>query len=173
MNLKNQVKNLIPLWLLNLIRKIYPISISKIFQLIIFSKFKSFGNNSSITYPSIFKGIGNISIGSNTDIGAFVHIWGNGGVFIGDRVLIASHVTITSLTHDYSFKIIKNAPGISAPIYIEDDVWIGSHSVIMPGIVIGKSAVVGAGAIVTKDVPPYAVVLGVPAKIVKYREFNE
>lgn len=173
MKIKNRLKLLIPDKLILFKRKVYPISISKIFQFLIFLKFKKFGSNSSITYPSIFKGIKNISIGSNTDIGAFVHIWGNGGVNIGNRVLIASHVTITSLTHDYSFKIIKNAPGISSPIFIEDDVWIGSHSVIMPGVTLGQGAVVGAGAIVTKDVPPYAVVIGVPAKIVKYRKFNE
>ena len=66
---------------------------------------------------------------------------------------------------DYAFNEYKK-------IYIENDVWIGAKSIIMDGIHIGNGAVVAAGAVVTKDVPPYAIVAGVPAKIIRYR-FNE
>lgn len=57
----------------------------------------------------------------------------------------------------------------SAPVVIEDDVWLGARVIVLPGIRIGRGAVVGAGAIVTKDVPPYAVCVGNPARIVRYR----
>lgn len=56
------------------------------------------------------------------------------------------------------------------PIYIADDVWIGARAIIMPGVRVGHGAIIGAGAVVTKDVPEYAVVGGVPAVIIKYRE---
>lgn len=59
---------------------------------------------------------------------------------------------------------------IAKPVIICDDVWVGANSVILPGITIGKGAVVGAGSVVTKDVPAYAIVMGNPAKIKKYRE---
>lgn len=56
------------------------------------------------------------------------------------------------------------------PFHIDDDVWIGTRAIIMPGVTIGKGAIIGAGAVVTKDVPPYAIVVGAPAKIIKYRK---
>lgn len=67
---------------------------------------------------------------------------------------------------------MRYAPIIAKPVIIKDDVWIGSNAVIMPGITIGKGAVIGAGAVVTKDVPPNAIVMGIPAKLVKYREIK-
>jgi maltose O-acetyltransferase len=169
LKMKEKLKKILGKKLVDVIHSIYPITISKVTLLFVKYKFKHFGKKSTIIFPSVFFGYNNISIGEYTDIGAFANIWGNGGLFIGDRVLIASHVVITTLTHDYSFHQIKFAPSISKPIRIENDVWIGTHAVIMPGITIGEGAVVGAGAVVTKDVPPYAIVVGVPAKIVKYR----
>ncbi|MEH7581800.1 DapH/DapD/GlmU-related protein, partial [Priestia megaterium] len=59
------------------------------------------------------------------------------------------------------------------PVIIEDRVWIGARCIILPGVTIGKGATVGAGAVVTKDVPPYTVVAGNPAKVVKYKLGNE
>ena len=61
----------------------------------------------------------------------------------------------------------------SAPVVIEDDVWLGFRSIILPGISLGKGSVVGAGAVVTKDVPPYAVVVGNPGRIIKYLDPND
>lgn len=91
---------------------------------------------------------------------------------IGDYVLIAQRVAILSVTHrmdrlDVPIKMQGSTE--SQPVKIESDVWIGRNAVIMPGIQIGKGAVVGAGAVVTKNVPPYAIVGGVPAKVIKYR----
>jgi len=56
------------------------------------------------------------------------------------------------------------------PVRIEDDVWIGARAIILPGIKIGKGAIIGSGAVVTKDVPPYAICAGNPARVIKYRD---
>ncbi|QJD77225.1 acyltransferase [Spirosoma rhododendri] len=110
-----------------------------------------------------------VQVGEYSAINAYTHIWGHNGVRIGNRVMIASHTAITSLTHDYTRPDMRFAPAIGGPIVIEDDVWIGSHVVIVPGVTIGRGAVVGAGAVVRDDVPPFAIVAGVPARIVRYR----
>lgn len=170
---KSNIKNILGKRIVFLIHSIYPPNKSKILLWITKHKYKAFGSRSTIMSPVVIYGKQHISIGKDTDIGAFVHIWGNGGVTIGDRVLIASHVAITSLTHDHAYSNLKTAPTVSKPIVISDDVWIGSHAIIMPGVMIGKGAVVGAGAVVTRDVPEMAIVMGVPAKIIKYRTIDK
>ncbi|MPR32122.1 acyltransferase [Cytophagaceae bacterium SJW1-29] len=152
------------------LKQYYPLSKEKISLLLTKHQFKHFGSRSAFAVGVRIDGKNSVSIGDDTDIGAYVHIYGGGGVIIGNRVLIASHVTITSLTHDYTYKTIKFAPIISKEIRIQDDVWIGTHAVILPGITVGKGAVIACGAIVTKDVPEMAIVGGVPAKILKYRK---
>ena len=119
-------------------------------------------------WPVVIEGGQRVVVGDDVAIGAFVHIWGGGGVTIGDRVLIASHTAITSLSHDYAGERIHGTQQ-KAPIVIEDDVWIGTHSVILPGVQIGKGAVVGAGSVVTKNVPSRSIVCGIPARVLKYR----
>jgi len=99
-------------------------------------------------------------------------MWAHGEIHIGNRVMIATQTSVTTLTHDYSAKDMRYARIIAKPVFIDDDVWIGSNSVIMPGVKIGKGAVIGAGAVVTKDVPPLAIVVGIPAKIYSYREIK-
>lgn len=110
-----------------------------------------------------------VHIGEYSAINAYTHIWGHYGVRIGNRVMIASHTAITSLTHDYTRPNMRFALAIGGPVVIEDDVWIGSHVVIMPGVTIGRGAVVGAGAVVRDNVPPFAIVAGIPARILRYR----
>lgn len=166
----NALNKMITLRVKNLINYLRPFSISKLRNIWTIARFKHFGRKSSLSHPFVVAGLGNISIGEDSHIAPFAHIWGQGGVTIGDRVLIASHTAITSLTHDYTHEQIRFAPIISKPIKISDDVWIGAHSVIMPGVTLGKGCVVGAGSVVTKDVPSMAIVVGSPAKILKYRE---
>ncbi len=110
-----------------------------------------------------------VQIGEYSAINAYTHIWGHNGVQIGNRVMIASHTAIVSVTHDYTRPDMRFAPAIGAPVVIEDDVWIGAHAVIMPGVTIGRGAVVGAGAVVRDDVPPFAIVAGIPARLIRYR----
>lgn len=133
-------------------------------------EFKKFGKNNSVWFPIKIYGKEHVSIGNNCGINAFINIWGHGGVEIGNNVMIASHVSITSLTHDYSCENMRFAPIIKKKVIIEDDVWIGSGAIIFPGIRIGKGAVIGAGSVVTKNVPNYAIMIGNPAKLLKIRE---
>lgn len=89
-----------------------------------------------------------------------------GGVFIGNNVDIAQDVYIWSEQHDY------NSPDYSSvckPVIIEDYVWLASRVTILPGVKIGRGAVVASGAVVTKDVPSLAIVAGVPARIIGQR----
>ena len=98
-----------------------------------------------------------------------------GGVIIGDGVLIASNVQILSIDHNYSnweYPIVCQKV-IKEQVIIEDACWIGVNAVILPGIKIGKGAIIGANAVVTKDVEPFSIVGGVPAKFIKFRFSQE
>lgn len=136
------------------------------------SALKSCGQNVSLYMPVLIDGAENVTIGDDVGIAPFGHMWGDGGIRIGNRVMIGSHCAVSSLTHDYGEENMKNTL-LRTEVVIEDDVWIGGHCVIMRGITIGKGAVVGAGSVVTKDVEPYAIVVGVPAKLLKYRPVEE
>lgn len=146
--------------------------INKIRTFFYLKLFKRAGKNISIEYPICIRGKNHIELGNDVGIGNYVHIWGSGGVKIGNNVLIAAHVTISTLSHDYTHENMNKAPIVAKPINIKDGVWIASNTVILPGVTLGEGSVVGAGAVVTKDVPPYAIVVGSPAKILKYRNVN-
>lgn len=125
--------------------------------------------NVDIHFPIHIEPKGRIFIDEGVAIAPYVQIWAAGGVNIGKNTLIASHVVISTSTHDYMVKPIRSKR-IDKPIIIGEDVWIGSSAVILPGITISNGAVIGAGSIVTKNVPENAIVVGNPAKIIKYRE---
>ena len=109
-----------------------------------------------------------ISIGSHTHVNKNVLLDGRGAsLIIGDNVDIAQEVNIWTMQHDY------NDPqylSVGKPVVIEDYVWIASRATILPGVKIGRGAVVASCAVVTKDVPPLAIVAGVPAKIIGSRK---
>lgn len=88
-------------------------------------------------------------------------------ITIGDRVLIAPHVTITTTGHPVHPDARADGSQFSAPVHIGDDVWIGSGAQIMPGLTIGRGSVVAAGAVVTRHVPEMVVVGGTPARIIR------
>jgi len=140
-------------------------------QLPLKSRLKSYGKAVDIQLPVVIKNPYNVEIGNNVSIASFVHIWGGGSVKIGNNVLIASHVAIVSETHDYDSTNIYSTHKI-APVLIESNTWIGSHAVILPGVTIGEGAVIGAGSIVTKNVEPFSIVAGIPAKLVKKRNLK-
>ena len=96
----------------------------------------------------------------------------SGSVTIGDHVMMGPECVLLSHNHRFDrLDIPMCQQGFSEeqPIHIGNDVWIGTRAIILPGVTVGAHSVVGAGAVVTKDVPPYAVVGGVPAKILKMR----
>lgn len=108
-----------------------------------------------------------IGIGNGTVINKRCVLDGRGGLVIGNNVDIAQDTFIWTEQHDY------NSPdytSICKPVEIEDYVWIASRATVLPGVKIGRGAVVACGAIVTKDVPPLAIVGGVPARIIGYRK---
>lgn len=110
-----------------------------------------------------------IEVGDNVQINENCRIRAN--VKIGSNVLIAPNVNLISENHEFRnpSMLIKDQGDILGSISIGDDVWIGINAVILPNVSIGSHAVVGAGAVVTKDVPNYAVVGGNPARTIKYR----
>lgn len=140
-------------------------------QIYVKGKLKSCGENVNFQLPIIITSPEQVEIGNNVSFAAYVHIWGAGSVKIGNRVMIGSHTAITSITHDYEEDIMYDK-SLFKPVIIGNDIWIGSHAVIMPGINIGDGAVIGAGSIVTKDVEPFTIVVGVPAKFLKKRHIS-
>src|SRR5215813_9676963 len=104
-----------------------------------------------------------LRLGSRIDIGEFTHIRASGGVTIGNQVLIASHVVITSRAHP--IEVPRFGVTEDAPVVIEDDVWIGAGAIVLPGVTVGRGSIVAAGAVVTRSVAPGTIVTGVPAVV--------
>ena len=119
----------------------------------------------SLSYPS------NIEFGKNVFVNRGVFFTAPVKISIGDNTLIGPYVVLNSGSHLYrdSKKLITDQDHKLGEIEIGNDVWIGSHAVILPGVTIGEGAVVGAGAVVTKSVSAYSVVAGVPAKLIGNR----
>lgn len=102
-----------------------------------------------------------IIIGRRSVINQQCCLDGRGGLTIGDHVSISPGVWILTDSHDMHDPLFRE---VLAPVAIRDHVWIGSRALILPGVTVGEGAVVAAGAVVTRDVEPYAVVAGVPAR---------
>lgn len=113
-------------------------------------------------------GVTNSIVGYATHINKNTNIW---EATLGNYCAIAWNVTIGARMHSYNSVSLKHVEPRRRST-IGNDVWVGAGAIIMPGVTICDGAVIGAGAVVTKDVPPYAIVVGVPAKLLKYR-FNE
>jgi acetyltransferase-like isoleucine patch superfamily enzyme len=115
----------------------------------------------------------NISVGDNVFINHDCIIDATyAPVSIGNDVLIAYHVSLITSGHHFAdtAQLIRTQGSSGQPIKIEDDVWIGAHVIILAGVTIGRGSVVAAGSVVTKDIEPYSVVGGVPAKLIKKRK---
>lgn len=111
-----------------------------------------------------------VSIGDNSGIGINCEVYGP--VSIGDNVMMGPEVVIYTKGHRYDridIPMIQQGDDRVKPVVIGNDVWIGRRAIIMPGVEIGDGCIIGACAVVTKSTPPYSVVVGVPAKILKHR----
>lgn len=130
---------------------------------------REFHNSSSIRRNVDLRSPQRISIGLFCNVNKHCVLDGRGNLTIGNNVDIAQDVHIWTEQHDY------NSPTFNAtnsPVVIKDYVWIASRATILPGVTIGEGAVVACGSVVTKDVPEYSIVAGVPAKIIGTRERN-
>ena len=125
----------------------------------------SIGPDSSFCYGVFVTGPG-ISVGSNSVINRFCYLDGRGGLTIGNNVNISHYVLIQTLTHDYDSPVFQ---AYKDPVVVCDDVWVGARATILPGVTLGQGCVIGAGSVVTKNVPPFAVVVGSPARQVSTR----
>jgi len=114
---------------------------------------------------------GKIELGADCSVNPFCVLYGHGGLKIGNGVRIATQVVIAPMNHIFKEKHIPiYKQGIEARgIIIEDDIWIGANAIILDGVKIGKGSVIGAGSVVTEDVEPYSIVVGVPARIIRKR----
>lgn len=114
---------------------------------------------------------GHIFIGANTYLGPYICLAGPGNISIGENVLIGAHSGIFANNHvfDDVSKPINQQPLTCTGITIEDDCWLGSGVRVMDGVTIGRGSVIGGGAVVTKDIPPLSVAVGVPAKVISKR----
>ena len=139
----------------------------------------SIGNNVSILKNTIIECTGVIRnigeglvIGDNVGIAQNCFIQVRGRVFIGDNVIFGPNVSIFSENHNF------NNPDLPVSVQgetrkgvtIEEGVWIGTRATILDGVMIGKNSIIAAGRIVNRDVPPYSIVGGIPAKVIKYRK---
>jgi len=119
---------------------------------------------------------GNIHVGDYVNLGVRpLLISSRSNIVIQNKVFFGPHVTIIGGGHNtaeigrFMYDVTEKRPMDDLGVEIEDDVWIGAHAIILRGICIGRGSIVSAGAIVTRNVPPYSIVGGVPAKVIKFR----
>lgn len=132
--------------------------------------FKKCGEKVNICPGAKFGSGANIEVGNYSSIGINAKIPNN--IFIGNYVMMGPNVTIYSSKHDFDridIPMLKQGVSLAKRTIIEDDVWIGSHSIILPGRIIKEGTIIGAGAVVTKDFPAYSIIGGNPAKLIGSR----
>lgn len=133
--------------------------------------FKKCGESIFFTGIPYITGINNVELGDNIVFGDNLVIRGEGGLFIGSNVIVAANLTIYTYNHNYESTLLPfDYTDNLKKVVIEDNVWIGRNVSIVPGITIGEGAVIGMGSVVTRNIPPLAIVGGNPATIIKYRD---
>lgn len=112
-----------------------------------------------------------VRLGDRSQLG--IRLRADSELVVGEDVVMGPDVVVMSWTHRFDrtdIPINQQGAGPVLPVRIGDDVWVGTRVIILPGVHVGNHSVIGAGAVVTKDVPEWAVVAGVPAKVIKWRE---
>lgn len=119
---------------------------------------------------------GTIELGDDVSISVGAHFSATKSeIVIGNKVMFGPNVTIMGGDHNilqlgrYMYDVVEKLPENDQPVHIEDDVWVGTGAIILKGVTIGRGAVIAAGAVVNRDVPRYAIVAGVPAKVIRMR----
>jgi acetyltransferase-like isoleucine patch superfamily enzyme len=137
-----------------------------------FNKFEIGANCIIEDFATINNGVGDVFIGNNVGVGLSNVIIGP--VKLGNYVMLAQNIVISGLNHGYEDINIppRIQKVIAKQIIIEDDVWIGANCVITAGVTIGKHTVIGAGSVVTKDIPQFSVAVGNPARVIKKYNFE-
>ena len=128
------------------------------------------GNQTNVYNTAIIYMPWNLVIGDQSSIGEWALIYNLGNVTIGDKSTVSQRAHLCAGTHDYR---IPNLPLLKPPIVIQDQVWICADAFVGPGVTVGEGAIVGARAVVTKDVSSWAIVAGNPARFIKKRELKE
>lgn len=158
-NLFFLVLNLLPFFIRNLIFKIC---------------FKKFGRGNQIDYRTYFRYMRRIMISNDVSINRGTEFFTsanlNNNIIIKDHVRIAPNVKFYGAGHNYTF---LDLPDTAGDITIEKHVWICANAIILQGTTVGEGSIVSANSVVTKDVPPYSVVAGIPAKVVRKREISD
>jgi maltose O-acetyltransferase len=132
--------------------------------------FRQCGRDINVEHGADFVTGNTISIGDRSGIG--VDSWIRADLTIGRDVMMGTRVIIYGRDHNFDrtdIPMMDQGMGEFLPIVIEDDVWIGAAAIILKGVRIGRCSIIAAGAVVTRDVPPYAIVGGNPAKVIQYR----
>jgi maltose O-acetyltransferase len=147
-------------------------AISQYFRSYLVSKMlKECGQNLRVN-PGVSIGSGaNISIGSNCNLSEKMRIIGH--FYGGNNLMFGPDVTIISYNHkfdDLSIPMRAQGAADSQPVTFENDIWVGTKSIILPGVHVGSHAIIAAGSVVTKNVPDWAIVGGNPARVIKYRK---
>lgn len=110
---------------------------------------------------------GSITLGRFSYVGPYCVLYGHGGLEIGRETLLGPHCILVAANHDFSGKerAIRSRPSKDLPIRVGADCWLGAGVKVLGGVTIGDGSIVGAGAVVTHDLPPYSIAVGVPAKV--------
>lgn len=135
--------------------------------------FANAGGNLRVARGVQIKNPANLTVGANCYFGDDVQLYAwNESITLGDNVLLAAGAKIITRKHGFANIDLPMADQgyTNAPVVVEDDVWIGFNVIVLPRVTIGKSSIIGAGAVVTKDVEPYSVIGGVPARLIRKRK---
>ena len=149
-------------------------AVSRVLMYLLKPLFKVSGRNNIFSPYDSFS-YSTISLGDDVFIGSGAKFSSIKSITIGNKVMFGPNVTIMGGDHnissigEYMFDVNDKLPENDLPVFIEDDVWIGSNSIILKGVTIGRGSVIGAGSLVTKNIPENSIALGFPAKVIKKR----